>query len=113
MEDIIKLIFKKGKIVEEQQFVSTTINPNVARNFGKSQSDIIYKFNTPKGTKGTCPENIKTDIVSDSYAAGYLRGIDGIEGSEAEILLKRGFKYKMKNLTFENGHWVIECDILN
>ena len=113
MEDIIKLIFKKGKIVEEQQFVSTTINPNVARNFGKSQSDIIYKFNTPKGTKGTCPENIKSDIVSDSYVGGYLRGIDGIEGSESEILLKRGFKYKMKNLTFENGHWVIECDILN
>lgn len=112
MDDVIHKIFKKGKIVKEQQFVSTTVSPTVAKNFGKGKYDIVYKYNVPKGTKGTCPENIKSDIVSDSYVGGYLRGIDGIEGSEAEILLKRGFKYKMKNLTFENGHYVIECDVL-
>jgi hypothetical protein len=112
MEEFIQKIFKKGKIVEEQQFVSTSINPCVAKAFGKNPSDIIYKFKAPKGTKGTSPEHIKTEITKESSAGAHLKGTGGVEGSESEVLLKRGFKYRMDNLTFENGQYIIECTIL-
>ena len=105
-------IFKKGKIVEETQFVSTTLNPNVAKEFGKAETDIIYKFKPPKGLKATCPE--KLDPVNygrKTSAGGNLTG--RLEGSETEILLKRGFKYRMDNLIKEDGKFIIECTILS
>ena len=112
MDDIVGRIFKKGKIVEETQFVSTTLNPNVAKEFGMGETDIIYKFKAPKGLKATCPE--KLDPVNygrKTSAGGNLTG--RLEGSETEILLKRGFKYRMDNLIKEDGKFIIECTILS
>ena len=112
MEEYVNKIFQPGKIVEEKQFVSTTVDRHVAEAFASSVSDIIYKFNAPAGTKGTNPESISAEAVDNKNAIGYLAGNGKSEGSEAEILLKRGFRYQMKKMTFENGHYVIECDIL-
>lgn len=111
MEEVINKIFKKGKIVEEQQFVSTTVNENVAKSFSKEETDIIYRYHAPKGTHATSLEGVYSDEFGDAPTE-YLTGRGGLEGSETEILLKRGFKYRMDNLTFEDGHYIIDCTIL-
>lgn len=112
MDEIIKKIFKKGKVIKEEQFVSTTVSPNVAQDFGSSQTDIIYRFKAPKGTKATSPEKLDPANYGRDKALviGNLTG--RLEGSEAEILLKRGFSYRMDNLKKENGKYIIECTIL-
>ncbi len=112
MDDLISKIYKKGKIIEEEQFVSTTVNENVAKSFAAHESDIIYRYHTPKGTKAVSLENLYVDELGNTCVPGYLRGNGSIEGSETEILLKRGFKYRMDNLTFEDGHYIIDCTIL-
>ena len=111
MDEIVERIFKKGKVVEEKQFVSTTLNPNVAKEFGNGETDIIYKFKAPKGTKATCPEKLDpANYGGKTTAFGNLTG--KLEGSEVEILLKRGFKYRMDNLIKKDGKYIIECTIL-
>lgn len=113
MSELIKKIYKKGKIVEEKQFLSTTVNPNVAKTFGKGDFDIIYKYNAPKNLKSTTMEQFSTDITGErNFYIPESMNLGTVEGSEMELFLARGFKYQMKNLTFENGHYVIECDIL-
>ena len=112
MDEIVRRIFRKGKIVKEEQFVSTTVSPHVARDFGGGKNDIIYKFKAPKGTKATCPEKLDPAQYGGpaTSAGGNLTG--RLEGSEAEILLKRGFSYRMDNLIREDGKYIIECTIL-
>lgn len=112
MDEIVGRIFKKGKIVREEQFVSTTVSPQVAKEFGSGETDIIYRFKAPKGTKATCPEKLDPANYGgkENGAGGNLTG--RLEGSEAEILLKRGFSYRMDNLIKENGQYIIECTIL-
>lgn len=113
MDELIKKIYQKGKIVEESQFISTTVNPTVAKEFGKGEFDIIYKYNAPEGLKAVSMEHFDKSITGDSDC--YLPEVMNsgkVDGSEKEIFVARGFKYKMKNLTREDGRYVIECDIL-
>lgn len=110
LEDILKKIFKKGKIVTEEQFVSTTVNEPVAREFSSAPNTIIYRYHAPKGTKATTLEHLNLDGIDDPNFYGDLSG--ACEGSETEILLKRGFKYRMDKLSKENGKYIIDCTIL-
>lgn len=110
MGEIIKKIYKPGVVIEEQQFVSTTISPEVANNFGKSESDIMYIFHAPKGTKGTNVEQLGVSGRVSGINEHYYDLSEG--GSEAEVLLKRGFKYIMTKCEFKDGHYVITCQIL-
>ena len=112
LDEIAEKIFKKGRIIEEQQFVSTTVDPVVSKQFGQNKLDIIYRYHAPKGINATCPENLNPKVVGNSHASAMLLGNGGLEGSEAEILLKRGFKYRQDKLSIENGQYVIDCTIL-
>lgn len=110
LEDLLKKIFKKGKIVTEEQFVSTTVNESVAREFSSAPNTIIYRYHAPEGTKATTLEHLNLEGIDDSNFYGDLSG--ACEGSETEILLKRGFKYRMDKLSEENGKYIIDCTIL-
>ena len=87
-----------GKEITEPRFMSTTKDKDVALDWGGftgSSKPIVLEFDVPDGIKGV--DLARFDIVGDE---------------QKEVLLKRGTKYKIKEITTENGSIVVKADLI-
>ena len=104
-EEIKALVGKTGV---EGAFCSA----GVAKGRGFSSKRIIFNIYMPRGTKAMYCEPFS------AYGSGYQREWDGIMkqssiGSEAEILLQRGTKFKVTKVEKGgNGVWYIDLDVI-
>lgn len=88
----------KGKTITEKRFMSTTKDKDVAFEWGDytgSEHPIVLEFEVPKGIKG---KDLKAFEV------------DGDE--QFEVLLQRGLKYDIKDITAEDGSIVVKAKLL-
>lgn len=88
--DIDKLNSLVGTTFEDQAFVST----GAAKNTGFSSHNIILNIYCPKGTKGA-----------------YVNEISAFKG-ENELILQRGYSYKVTKVEKKNGKIYMDCDLL-
>ena len=79
-----------GTCFEDQAFVST----GAAKHTGFSTSNIILNIYCPKGTKGAYVDNI-------SHFSG-----------ENELILQRGYSYKVTKVEKKNGRIYMDCDLI-
>lgn len=86
-EQLQKLV---GTSFEDQAFVST----GAAKNTGFSSHNIILNIYCPKGTKGA-----------------YVDGISQFKG-ENELILQRGYSYKVTKVEKKNGKIYMDCDLI-
>lgn len=87
IEELQKLV---GTKFEDQAFVST----GAAKNTGFSTSGIILNIYCPKGTKGA-----------------YVDNISSFSG-ENELILQRGYSYKVTKVEKKGGKIYMDCDLI-
>lgn len=79
-----------GSVFKDQAFVST----GAAKNTGFASHNIILNIYCPKGTKGAYVDNISM-----------FKG-------ENELILQRGYSYKVTKVEKKNGKIYMDCDLL-
>src|SRR5574344_923138 len=92
----ISKFYKKGRCFNIPIYPETSLEKSIGEDFARNK--ILFKINTPKGTKGIYMEGLP--VQSTNY------------GNEQEILLPRNLIYKFKNLTQCDNYSMIELDIL-
>ena len=90
MTSIAELEKLVGTTFEDQGFVST----GAAKGTGFTSHDIMLNIYCPKGTKGA-----------------YVDDISKFQG-ENELILQRGYSYKVTKVEKKNGKIYIDCDLL-
>ena len=99
-KNIIKKV--ENNEIKEKGFISTTMDENVADNWGSfsgSEQPIVLEIKTNSKTKGI--------DLSD-----YDKKFDE-EDAQKEVLLGRNQKYKISNITFKNGNIHIGCEMID
>ncbi len=83
-----------GKSITEKGFMSTTTEASIAHDWGGfsgSSKPVVLEFSAPKTTRGA-------NLTKHSMA-------------QSEMLLHRGTKYTIKEITAKNGNIYIKADI--
>lgn len=80
-----------GTAFEDQAFVST----GAAKGTGFTGMPIMLNIYCPKGTKGA-----------------YINSISAFPGKENEVLLQRGYSYKVTKVEKTNGTIYMDCDLI-
>jgi hypothetical protein len=105
-----------GKVVEERAFCSC----GVAKGTGFSSKPVIFNIYCPKGTKGMYLEPFSyyghgvNGKLGTNYDDGikWLGGKQASFGSESEILLQRGTKFKVTKINKSGGVWYVDVEVV-
>ncbi len=96
---------KTGDILEEPAYLSTTSNLKTAAMFsGESGNGYLFVINVPKGSKMVEVESYRGNENYDIVA--------GLINDEEEMLLPRGVKLKINNITKDSSATVINCEYI-
>lgn len=96
--EFIQKFYKKGKIFQIPIYPETSLDKAIGEGFA-CEGGLLFKINAPKGTPAIYMEKLQVP-----KSGGY--------GNEEEVLLARDLMYKFKSLTQENGHYIVELDVV-